>query len=143
MGRRTYAEVVVETFSNLEINREIAPSCSAQILQPTASTSSITTDFRGYFVVRKFFLFFIIANRKNEKLRIRLNFSNISTLCFIDLENMPFYSGNPFVEKTSGVIHFYKWRFVFFASYESITVPIWLLQLLGRVFLSTFKLRYY
>ncbi|KHN71162.1 putative RING finger protein EEED8.16 [Toxocara canis] len=84
IGRRKYAEVVVETFTEetiakstiRETDSEPPQGCS---MQPTASGSSISSKS-----------------------------ASEPPGSFFDVEKMSYFSGNPFVEKTTGILHFYK-----------------------------------
>uniref|UniRef100_F1L0S3 RING finger protein n=1 Tax=Ascaris suum TaxID=6253 RepID=F1L0S3_ASCSU len=80
VGRRKYAEVVVETFTEENVSKTTARETNSEppqgcSLQPTASVLSLSPK---------------AASEPP------------------DLEKMSYFSGNPFVEKTSGLLHFYK-----------------------------------
>lgn len=88
-GRRQVKEVTIETFTNSE-NTE-----SASLLKPDSSKkykkSGPSKDQN--------------ASKKDEKTR-----SNVVDL---RLEPIRFFSGNPYVEVTKGILHLYKEEWVF------------------------------
>ncbi|VIO93938.1 Uncharacterized protein BM_BM3118 [Brugia malayi] len=86
LGNRKYTEVIVQTFSKDQrvFNKEKSLTLDGQeepsSVQAIASGSSLSLGTTG--------------EVRNES----------------DLCNISFFSGNPFVEKTSGILHFYKKR---------------------------------
>lgn len=81
-GRRTYSEVVVETYG-LEDR-----STPALTVQPSTSRSSVRSKTSPLETSKPTFTF----NRPG----------------FLGVDALNFFSGNPSVEKTSGILHFYK-----------------------------------